>query len=224
MKRTRSATTSQPSGKAAKVAKVSLRISRGASKLQRLLNRREERKYIETAVTAGDMSASGIIGSLIEIAEGTDFNERVGRKIRLQYIQYDLFASNEPAVNNPYEGIFHIVLDRQPNNAVPAYGDVIDITVAKTYNGHKNVQLFEERFKILQSFPFYSSGNSGEAFRARGFIDLSKSPEVDQVVHYNGSALGTPNTNNLLLLYASNEPTTGDVLTTWMTRVVYTDM
>lgn len=207
-----------------KVMRMTTKIARGSAKLARLLNRREERKYIETQVTKGDMPGIGVIGSLIEVGEGTDFNERVGRKIRLVYLQYDFLANNGTNLTVPYGGIFHLVLDRQPNNAVPSYADVIDTTVTSAVNGFKNIQLYEERFKILQSFPFYSSGNSGEAYRTRGFIDLSKNPEADQVVHYNGSAVGTPNTNNLLLLYASNEPAANDVLTTWVVRVVYVDM
>lgn len=193
-------------------------------KLTRMLNRSEERKYLDTSGTGVDMPTGGFIVALSSIAEGTDYSQRVGRKIRMKYLQYDFFAADAVATSTQNEGIFHLVLDRQANGASPAVGDIIDTSAGKAYNGFKNVSLYEERFKILQSFPFASTGAGGEVFRTRGYINLENLKDEDQICHYAGSASGIPNTNSLLLLYASNEAAANAVLGTFVVRFVYVDM
>lgn len=222
-------------GKSKRVKRMPLRAGLGGAKAAlRLLTNSEERKYIETVASIAAITTTGTVSHLGPIAEGSDFNQRIGRKIRMKYLQYDFgvqigtTVSSPTAVGPAVNWVAHMVLDRQPNGTAPNWQQVFDTSVSGIdCFAFKNVQLFEERFKILKTHlgQVNSVGSIDEKARCREFIDLSKLKPEDQIMHFAGSGAAVPNTNGLFILFASdstNNATFQNI--TYVTRFVYVDM
>lgn len=188
----------------------------------------EERKYLETRLNNAEPGAGGSVISLDAIAEGTDFNQRVGRKIRSLYLQYNIsvVTTITASTNQSFPFSVYFVLDRQPNGTVPTVGQILDTSVVPAPYAMKNIQLFEERFKILKHHVGLSSGfgASQEDAMFSGYIDLTKIGSRDEVMHFAGSAAAEPNTNGLYCLIATDDGTATFVNFNGGIRYVYEDM
>lgn len=201
------------------------RVSR-ATLLQRQVQNTEETKYVETYGTLQAVSNTGTLACINQIAEGSDFNQRIGRNVRHKYVQFDIFA--EPAAAVQTMVTWHLVLDRQPNGAVPAITAVFDNSAISLPFAFKNIGTNQNRFRILKSWTQVlpstaaSSDPSGKS-RLRGTLLLQGLRTQDDIVRFPGSAAAVPNTNALYFIaisdQASTMPTVG-----WALRVVYTDM
>lgn len=189
--------------------------------IQRALLAKQERKYLETALVGVDLPNTGSITNLNSVAEGTDFNNRLGRKVKPLYLQYEYFitATAGQIQNTPVAWRFVFVWDKQANGANPTVAQVLDTSVIGVTNAMKNISLYSERFKILKE-------ERGSVFNGgmintvgSGFLKLDHFDDVQ----WSAAAAGVPNTGGLLVLYASNEAATNNVIMSLGTRFCYTD-
>lgn len=200
-----------------------------ATMVRRVLENSEEKKYIETQAVTTDMPAAGSTVLLNAVAEGTDFNQRIGRKVRVKYIYYDVSVEITTAGIAAVASLpvaWHLVLDRQSNNATAGYGTIFDTSIISEPFCFKNDAQFEKRFKILKSnrTVIGSSVTGNQLYRESGWIPFEKMDPEDQMVQYTGSTAVAPNKNALLIAFASNEGASNYCQINYGIRVVYVDM
>ena len=78
----------------------------------------------------------------------------------------------------------------QPNGVAPTFAQVFDTSVSQLVFTMKNIAAFQERFKILKEdigVATSSFGGDGQQSCYRGYIDLSKLKQADQVTRWNGT-------------------------------------
>ena len=131
-----------------------------------------EKKYKDTT-TIGTFAGSGwqnLSGatSLNLIPKGTSANDRIGRKIRMVQIAYDISVYNYDTVAAPYA--LDVILDKQCNgvdmNVTDIYQDPTNV------HSHKNLNN-SNRFKTLKSFKgvLSKADNMGAQKRFTGVIN-----------------------------------------------------
>lgn len=190
--------------------------------------RSEERKYMDTQLNAVDMVVGGTVTQLAQVAEGTSFNQRVGRNTHLMYLQYDFVVYQSAAVIPAQPTIawnVHFMLDRQANAAAVPYGTPFDTSAIQATFAMKNIQQFQDRFKILKNESgLVTTTGAVENQRITGYINLSSLPEADRKLQYNAAGAVIPTVNNIFIAFASNETVVGAVLITGGFRLCYVDM
>jgi len=105
----------------------------------------EERKVIDVAPGTLVADTTGTITALNLVATGTDFTNRIGRKILMRsiYIRYRVNNFDNTTVNNCSRVI--LVYDMQTNGALPAITDVLDTIHAESQVNLNN----RDRFRII---------------------------------------------------------------------------
>lgn len=199
-------------------------VSKGP--IARILSSMSERKYLDYTVTKTDFNTtypSGVTYGISQIAEGSDFNNRVGRAIKYKYVMVDLFCFMDTAAspNTAIPFSFHVVMDKQPNAVLATYDNVFDLSViANGYAAFKNIATNEERFQILRTIDDTVDLNAHGPFRKRFYVKI---PEACSVARYSGTTATYPQTNNLLIAVAASATSVLDGFFAFSTRVVFTD-
>jgi hypothetical protein len=160
-----------------------------------------EIKFIDVAMNLTACPVGGGSSCINQVAEGTEFNTRVGRTIFGKYMVIDLTVippTNGAAIDS---GFVALVLDHQANNALATQSDVF--LVAGPY-AMKNVATNAARFKILRrwTLPILSNtaGTGGVHYRLYMKLNNLK-------IQYTGAASGIPVTNALNMYWYSTDNT-----------------
>lgn len=164
---------------------------------------RHELKYVENMVLNNNVvPAAGWVGCINSVAEGTDYTNRLGRKLNGRYIQIDAYFS--PPTTNPNLDtcLLNIVYDRQPNNATAGYSDIFDTTTVPIGLMFRQLAKNQERFKIVRTWVVgpmnQNTPTSGARIRSYYAIPKSKSQ-----CRYIGTAATVPETGAWLVTVAS---------------------
>lgn len=112
-----------------------------------------ELKTVDRAVTTTDINTTGAVVLLNGLSLGTDYSNRIGRKVYMTsvqfsgYVQADAAAVATGAAVTSYTQQVRllIVYDRQPNGAAPAVTDVLTVAAPQAQLNLNN----RDRFKIL---------------------------------------------------------------------------
>jgi len=100
---------------------------------------------------------------LCGIAQGTDYNQRVGNVIRLSDLEINMYALSHASATVPTLIRWAIVVDRQCSGNAMTYSQVFDTlggTVDPTF-ALRNTQDWEDRFLILAEGRFCAPLNTG---------------------------------------------------------------
>lgn len=156
---------------------------------------RSELKFLNTPLQAAgpavyplvsnDVTNTNVIG-LNLLAQGTDFTNRIGRKVNVRSIQLTMRIAQGTTPSDVVVR-FMVVYDSQPNGAVPAISDILD-TVAGPVNSFNNLNN-RARFKTMLSF---STRLDDQSFGTR---DIRKYKACNLPVIYNASGAGVATVN-----------------------------
>lgn len=106
--------------------------------------------WVHTVSTTGSLlGISGSPTSPILIPQGTDNDQRIGRKIQITTIQFKLLFSLF-AGNSHDNGWLYLVHDKQANGALPAYTDIFDSADFYSFIKLENTK----RFKIMRKYQY----------------------------------------------------------------------
>jgi len=106
---------------------------------------RDELKFVD-AISLGTPAVAGTVTLLNGIAQGTDYNQRIGRKFMMKSIMYRFLVRIDPtaaSVGNLCRLL--IVYDAQTNGALPAVTDILQIGDVLSPMNLNN----RDRFKII---------------------------------------------------------------------------
>lgn len=205
------------------------RQSRQSRQIQAFLNA-VEKKYLDTVISYASVLNAGYVISLNIIGEGDDYNQRNGRRIFAQYIEYDLFFTYGSAASSATPqynaATWHLVYDRQPNGAAATYTDIFDTsTITLPAYSFKNIKGNQDRFRILKSWAgtVGYQGNTDTSQRVRGFLPLSNLPNRGAHITYGSGGVVLPTTGAVYLCYCTDNSTLNVISFYGGVRFVYTD-
>lgn len=163
-------------------------------------------KYNSATVTDSAVSASGtVVGLLLPgIQQGTTDTTRIGNHIRVKHIT----VNGVIADTVPNRGRVIICWDRQPNGALPAFGEILSSpTVDGMYNHDNVVGCGGQRFTVLYDSRFAINPNivATQTYHHWKYSTHSQ----NKVVTYDGNAGAITDlvTNNLVVAYVASSST-----------------
>lgn len=182
--------------------------------LGRVLEKKENGIVLhDQTLYAGSSSSYGTNSDVVVLnamAEGTEQNTRVGRKITHAFLELEVSLYNNVGADF---GFFSVVLDRQSNGTAAAYSDIYDIanygaTYVDAGSAFKNTLVYQDRFVVLkrQDFSIGCTGSSAGSIplKMKINIPLSKLKASDAVAMYNSASAVTPNTGALYFTIATS--------------------
>lgn len=153
-----------------------------------------ELKYFDTQYTQSSDDQGVILSSLNLVPQGTDENERIGRKITVYQISFNGIITQSSS-SDALRIILY--LDKQANGANAAVSDILDTADVYSFMNLANRDCFE----ILQEWLFGSdtfatSGGAGKAFMQQ--VDIG----IEVPIEFSGAtgAITEVRSNNLGLL------------------------
>lgn len=164
-----------------------------------------EKKEVDT-VSSDQPVNTGATVYINGMAEGTDFNQRVGRSVMHAYLQMDIVITLNAANTTGDSGQFGIVLDRQSNGGLASFNQIYDLTTASAGTAFRNTQLYSDRFKVIKTFEYNLSVTGPSQLHVREYIPLYKMlRHLDAETRYlnTTAAIASCATNSLLLVYGS---------------------
>lgn len=180
--------------------------------VKKTVDRLLDDKYSSATITDSAVSTSGVVsGTLLAgITQGTTDTARIGNHIRIKEITF------RGIVADTVNAIFRIIIlwDRQPNGALPAFGEIISSgSVTGMYNHDTVVGCGGQRFSVLYDKTLFNTCKVAGATDSKLAYFRKK---VDKVVTYdaNAGAITDLVSNNLIVAYICNAAT-GDLSATW---------
>lgn len=114
----------------------------GVNAIRKLIN--IETKFVDF-ISIGSVTSTPTVVYLTALPQGTDVSFRVGDSIRLQGLQYTLFASGDPTNTISVYVRVLLVRDNANNGAFPATTDVLSSQLRSAFPNWLN----KDRFNIL---------------------------------------------------------------------------
>lgn len=156
-----------------------------------------ERKYFDIASGSVKINATGSVSLICIPTLGSDFNNRIGRKIQIRSIYLRMRALITAAEDMsqvavaPQVGRIMLVVDAQPNGTLPS---ITDILVGNNVQSHLNADN-RDRFSIIMDkelvFDAYQYGAGASAGWARTIHYVKKYKKTNTQVIFNGTNGGT---------------------------------
>lgn len=198
---------SSSSGARSKRGRFTVPVSKSVKKyVKTAFDRLQDDKYNSAVVTDGTASAAGtVVGGLLPgIQQGTTDTTRIGNHIRVKHITvYGNFGDTIPN-----RGRVLILWDRQPNGALPAFGEIITSpSVDGQYNHDTVVGCGGQRFTVLYDNRFVVNPNITATNKQAHW--QYKNHRVNKVVTFDGNTglIGDMVSNNLIVAYISANAT-----------------
>jgi hypothetical protein len=186
-----------------------------------------ERKYLDSGFQGYVTASGGVVNwtapatktSMVEIAQGTGNNQRIGRKINVRTIHLQAVIYSEAAAAATAFGgemvRVALVLDKQANGATPSSSLIYDnffgggvFGAACSFRNKENEARFrvlkEWRVPITPQFGVATAGTTGVIAYDTKRVEVYK--KVNIPIEYNGTtgAITEIRSNNLLLLLSSS--------------------
>lgn len=132
--------------------------TRKSSSLRRRSNVEVKGRSRTLALTSASAAAGSVVTGLTLVPEGSDYNERIGRKVQVRNLKLRFHCSGT--------GRFIIFMDKSPNGVLPSITDVLDNSSVATLAYAPINPFNNERFVILKDQMIADSalGNSSKVF------------------------------------------------------------
>jgi len=190
------------------------------------MQRSVERKVIDVGPSTRVCTTTGTVSLMNPIAAGTDFTERIGRKITAVAVQLSGTIKPTAAVAAQCRVKILVLYDAQPNGALPA---VTDILTAATPNSFMNLNN-RDRFKILIEdgcdMAYYDANNGGNNVLGSPTtytINKYKKINLPSVFDGTGGAITDFTTGSIILLTIGDYTGAQSYTATIASRIRFTD-
>lgn len=158
----------------------------------------KERKFIDTTITLQAISSSGAVALCNGVAQGTDYNQRIGRKFTMRSIYVRAATFTQGAAPLPDLARLMLVFDCQANGAALTITDVLTAVSTTAANNLNN----RDRFKVIMDKVLANSPNGPEnVFRKtfrKGFWEVINSGTTN--------AIGSIQSGSLYFIYLGDQP------------------
>lgn len=183
---------------------------------------REELKVIDITQTTVAATTAGTVTLLNGVTQGTDYTQRIGRKIWLKSILLRFTLVPNTASNTPAGDSVRllVVYDAQCNSAAPVIGDILQNSA---FNDPMNLNN-RDRFKILAD-KFVTLGacqyNTGTLAAGAPFakqVKIYKKMGMEQIFSGTGNTVGSISTGGIFLVIIAGFNSQTNVIYTARTR------
>lgn len=171
-----------------------------------------EKKYLDTKITRAPITNNvGNFLILNNVPYGTDYNQRVGRHVKLSHLV--IKASGVVATSATGLARYWVVYDKQSNGVVPGIGDLFEPNTLNTdgsvsISSQRNISTWADRFKILKTGVITPMVNglpntlpSSDGVTALSYIDLYINLRDLDTEFYNASSEAVTTTVSCGALY-----------------------
>jgi len=199
-----------------------------------------ELKAFDNAVGPIQANTTGVITNIFNPVQGTDFNNRIGRKVLLKKIFIrglcNLEAAGSPATGqlvSAQTARFILFWDAQPNGALATIGDLLVGGGTGTAYSQLNLNN-RDRFKVLKdkTYTFDAFGLNTTATQTFGFtgrsmhaIKIFKSVNLESIFVTSGGTIADITSGALCICTIGTIPagSNTDANFYWQARVRYND-
>lgn len=165
---------------------------------------REELKTIDVDGVSGTISSAGAVTLLNGVAQGTDYTDRIGRKVMLRSILWRGFVTPSAATSLPEGAFFRCILfyDAQTNASTPLVTDVLATTA---YDAPLNLTN-RDRFRVLYdkyctiNATQYTTGALTSGSPMPKHLKFYKKMSMEVIFGSTGSTVGSIQTGGVFLL------------------------
>lgn len=176
----------------------------------------QEQKFIDSSFNnqpVNDTLTGQTVLPLNNLAQGVTNSTRIGQKIRMTSLYWQLaFEMNQAAVNPNGFIRFMIVYDRQSNSALGNWQTLLELPGS----GNPVTELLSpnnldqsKRYRVLHDQRIYLSNDDFEGRIAKKYIKLGQTVQYDGV----GGGIGDISTGGLLFMVCGDTTTGGNVPT-----------
>lgn len=173
-----------------------------------------EKKVIDIASGAYQVNTTGVFTLLNGCTQGSDYTDRIGRKIvmRSLYIRGHVFAEPGISTNSlPQQARMILFMDSQPNGAAPAVTDLLNTADAASQLNLNN----RDRFKVIRDQTFVFGPQVWSNVPA---ISVSGTPSISDVNVFirmfhetiynagNAGTIGDINSGALYMFWIGSQP------------------
>lgn len=167
--------------------------------VERLLRQRVELKEYSTTISISTLNTTGSLTTLnAGIPEGTEYNQRVGRKYNMKQIQVDWYVTMATANTTPDAGFVALVYDKNPQASSAAFSDIFDTSASPAGTALKNTIAEPSRFEIVWIDQFTLSNMGPQINKNRHYYKVK---EHQMKVEYNTLSSATPTIGAWYLAY-----------------------
>lgn len=182
---------------------------------------RDELKFVDANVGFIPWTSAGAIAFLNGVAQGTDYNQRIGRTTLMKSILFRISLGKSAVSSDGACCRALIFYDAQSNGAAPA---VTDVLASASYLAPMNLNN-RDRFKILMDCYFDLEAYTGSPIATGSFKNETKTMfkkfNMECQFSGTGSTVGSVSTGGIFVLLISDE--NGTVGYDFWSRIRYTD-
>jgi len=182
----------------------------------------DEQKVVDTVSANYALDTTGSVTLVNGVATGTDFTNRIGRKVVWKSVQIrGLWLPADATVSNNLCRIC-LVWDTQPNGALPAISDIFNQALGNSMLNLNN----RDRFKMIMDKQFIAAEYSavGQAVPGTGHIKaFRKLSGLETIFDGTTNAIGDIQSGSLLLVTLGTQPTASSHVLTAAVRCRFTD-
>jgi len=190
---------------------------------------REEKKFVDQGVTLTAANTTGSTTAINLIATGTDYNNRIGRKVILKSVMVRALVSPDIASNTTDDQAIRcmLVYDAQTNSTLAGVNDILEAGTTNNAYAFQNLNN-RDRFKVLMDKTFAT----GKQVAASGLAGsntvhfIKKFKRLNHEVIFSGTtaAIGSIQTGSLLwLVIGSSGAGLTDGSVSWNSRIRFVD-
>jgi len=182
----------------------------------------EEQKVVDTASANYALDTTGSVTLINGVATGTDYTNRIGRKVVWKSVQIrGLWVPADATVSNNLCRIC-LVWDSQPNGALPTIADIFQQALGNSMLNLNN----RDRFKMIMDKQFIAAEYSavGQAVPGTGHIKaFRKLTGLETIFDGTTAAIGDIQSGALLLVTLGTQPTASSHVLTAALRCRFVD-
>lgn len=187
--------------------------------------RMNEKKTIDIDSTSSNITSTAAVTLISGVATGTDFTDRIGRKIILNslYVRAYLRPEDDGCANNTVR--LAIVYDMQTNGAAPAYTDIFKQATTTAQLNLNN----RDRFKILydklfalgavQTTATQAFSNGHNQFSFKKYIKLRH----EMIFSGTTAAVGSIQTGAMWIVWLGENAAGNGATLGWTSRIRFSD-
>lgn len=165
---------------------------------------REELKTIDVDNIAGAVSSVGAVVLLNGVPQGTDYTERIGRKVMMKSVLWRGFVTPNASVSLPEGAFFRYIIfyDAQTNATAPA---VTDVLATNAYDAPLNLtnrdrfRVMVDKFCSINASTFTTGALSAGSPMPKA-LKFYKKMSMEVIFGSTGGTVGSIQTGGLFLL------------------------
>lgn len=194
------------------------------TRLKRMVEGFMEKKVIDLAANTYACDNVGTLTALNLVATGSDFTQRIGRRITIKTVQLEGMLGPVDSTTNMTKVQMWLVYDSQPNGVLPAITDFMSQSRADAFLNLNN----RDRFKVLWNLSTTLGGNNNIAtqpYQAPAVANVSVYKKCSLPVVYDGAGatMADVQTGAVYLICLGNQIAGTGAAFTGSTRIRFVD-